>query len=205
MDKQKYIDDLKDIKDIMNRSSRFISLSGLSGISAGIIALVTAYLAYANVYAGQNYLVDRRVSVTPEMFYKLIGIGAAAIVLALFAGIFFTARKARANNEKIWDRHTQGLILNLAIPLVTGGLVCLMLLLRGYVGLVAPLTLVFYGLALVHMSKYTLSEIRSLGILEIILGLISFWYVGYGLIFWAIGFGVLHIVYGIYMYVRGDK
>ena len=205
MDKQKYIEDLRDIKDIMNRSSRFISLSGLSGIAAGIIALVASYLAYTYVYAGQNYMVDRRVSITPELLYKLLIVATSAIVLALIFGVFFTVKKARANNEKFWDKNTLSLIWNLAIPLATGGIICLMLLVKGYVGLVAPLTLVFYGLALVHMSKYTLSNIKSLGILEILLGLISFWYVGYGLIFWAVGFGILHIVYGTYMYLSERK
>ena len=72
-----------------------------------------------------------------------------------------------------------------------------MLLFKGYIGFVAPFTLIFYGLALVNASKYTLSQVRSLGILEIILGLVATHFIGYGLIFWAIGFGVLHIVYGL--------
>jgi len=67
---------------------------------------------------------------------------------------------------------------------------------------VAPLTLIFYGLALVNASKYTLSEIRSFGIAEIVLGLIAMAFIGYGLLFWAIGFGLLHIIYGIIMHVR---
>jgi hypothetical protein len=55
------------------------------------------------------------------------------------------------------------------IPLVTGGLLILGILLRydewRFVG---PLSLIFYGLALVNASKYTLNEIRYLGICEII-------------------------------------
>jgi uncharacterized membrane protein HdeD (DUF308 family) len=58
---------------------------------------------------------------------------------------------------------------------------------------------------LVNGSKYTLHDIRYLGILEIVLGLIAVFYLGYGIIFWSIGFGVLHILYGIYMWFKYDK
>ena len=71
--------------------------------------------------------------------------------------------------------------------------------------MVAPATLIFYGLALVNASKYTLRDIKYLGMLEIGLGLIASFYIGYGLIVWAIGFGVLHIIYGLAMYFKYDK
>ena len=67
-------------------------------------------------------------------------------------------------------------------------------------GLVAGTTLIFYGLALVNAEKYTYSDIKYLGYLEIVLGCLSLFFIGKGLIFWTIGFGVLHIVYGIILY-----
>ena len=82
---------------------------------------------------------------------------------------------------------------------------CLILLFKGYVGIITPLTLIFYGLALVNASKYTLNEVRSLGIAEIILGLFAAQFIGYALIFWALGFGLLHIVYGILVQIRYGK
>ena len=197
MEKEKYLDDLKEIKDIMNRSSRFISLSGLSGISAGIFALIGAYLAYQTVYYQQSYVDYRRAVIDLESVLKLVGIASGVIILSFIFGIYFTTRKAKKKNQKLWDRGTKLLLMNLLIPLVTGGVLCLMLLIKGYIGFVAPFTLIFYGLALVNASKYTLSQIRSLGIMEIVLGLVATHYIGYGLIFWAIGFGLLHIVYGL--------
>jgi hypothetical protein len=44
-----------------------------------------------------------------------------------------------------------------------------------------------------------------LGICEIGLGLIASIYMGYGLLFWAVGFGVLHIIYGIVMYMKYER
>jgi general stress protein CsbA len=71
--------------------------------------------------------------------------------------------------------------------------------------LIAPATLVFYGLALVNASKYTIRDVRYLGLCEVALGLVASFMVGYGLVFWAIGFGVLHIFYGLAMYYKYER
>jgi hypothetical protein len=58
-----------------------------------------------------------------------------------------------------------------------------------------------------NASKYTLPETRYLGYSEMLLGIISLWFIGYGIYFWALGFGVLHIIYGVFMwwkYERGE-
>lgn len=203
MTKEKYVEDLKDIKDIMDRSSRFISLSGLSGISVGVFALIGAYLAYQTVYYEQVYVDYKRVVIDRDSVLQLLAIAVGVIVLSFIFGIYFTTKKAKEKNQALWDRSTKLLLINFLIPLTTGGILCLMLLMKGYIGFVAPFTLIFYGLALVNASKYTLSQVKSLGILEIILGLIATNYIGYGLIFWAIGFGVLHVIYGLLIQKQG--
>ncbi|MEQ8547136.1 MAG: hypothetical protein RIC03_04465 [Cyclobacteriaceae bacterium] len=200
--KEKYIEDLKEIKDIMNRSSRFVSLSGLSGITAGVSALIGAYLAHQTVYSHQDYLGYRIATLTTDSLTQLLLIAAGTMILAVGSVIFFTTLETKKKNQKIWDAQTKRLLINLSIPLMAGGILCLMLLSKGLLALVAPLTLLFYGLALVNASKYTLSEIRSLGLLEILLGLIAVYFIGYGLLFWVIGFGILHIVYGIIMHLK---
>lgn len=205
MEKEKYLTDLKDIKDIMERSSRFISLSGFAGVFAGIFALAASYLAYVTVYNNQNYLAYRTAYITNSTLSTLLLIAGLTLVLSIGSGIFFTTRRAKKMNQPLWNNQTKRLLINLAIPLVTGGLFSFILLIKGFIGLVAPITLLFYGLALVNASKYTLSEIRSLGMLEIVLGLISSYYIGYGLLFWAMGFGLLHIVYGILMHLKYEK
>jgi hypothetical protein len=97
------------------------------------------------------------------------------------------------------------MLSNLAIPLITGGIFCIALYLNGSIGLIAPATLIFYGLALVNGGKYTVSDIRSLGIAQIILGIIGLFFPGYGLELWTLGFGVLHIIYGILMYRKYES
>ncbi|WP_281613431.1 hypothetical protein [Flammeovirga sp. SubArs3] len=201
MKEQEYINDLKEIKDIMNRSSRFLSLSGLSGISAGFCALVGAYFAYDILY---NIGYDRTI-IGQKKIDALVVIGIVTLLAALGSALFFTFREAKKNGRTLWDLQAKRLLINMMIPLVAGGVLTLSLVEKGFIGLAAPLTLIFYGLALVNASKYSVSELRGMGILEIILGLLATQFIGYGLWFWTIGFGVLHIVYGTYMYFNAKK
>lgn len=202
MNNQAYLEDLKMIKEMMSRSTRFISLSGLSGVFAGSFALIGAFLAYKTVYSNQDYLQLRKAVITSETLTTLLGIATGTLVLSLVAGILLSRRKAKKNMVKPWNSQAKRMLINLFIPLFAGGILSLIFLFKGYIGMVAPLTLIFYGLGLVNASKYTLTEIRSLGIAEIILGLLAAQFIGYGLIFWALGFGILHIVYGIIMHLK---
>lgn len=204
MEKKKYIEDLADIKKIMDRSSRFISLSGMSGVVAGVTALVGALLAYQTVYAGEDYFNYREADMSYQSLLTLMIIAVGVIIISIGGGLYFTQKKAKKSSQKLWDSQSKRLVINLLIPLAVGGIVCVILLNKGLIGIIAPLTLIFYGLGLVNASKYTLTEIRSLGLIEIALGLIGCQFVGYGLVLWALGFGVLHIIYGIVMYKKYD-
>ena len=206
METNKYLNDISEIKNIMNRSSRFMSLSGLSGIMAGIYSLIGAWLAYTTIYSDTLLLgTYENLVITQESVYKLFAIAISVIVASLLTGIFFSYRKAQKQNEKFWDSSSRRLVINLMIPLVTGGIFILFLIEKEILGLVAPLTLLFYGLACVNASKYTLGGVRYLGMTMIVLGLISTKFIGYGLLFWALGFGFCHIFYGAVMYFKYEK
>lgn len=204
MDKN-YQQDLEHIRKMMERSSRFMSLSGLSGVFAGITALAGA--VYVNWYLKQNfidYLDGGPILINMRIQQHLLLTGMVVLFVALFSGYFFTARKSKKSGQRMWDITTKRLLLNFAIPLVVGGVFCLGLIYNGLFAMVAPVTLIFYGLALIHSSKYTLSDIQNLGYCEVVLGLISLFFLGWGLVFWSVGFGILHIVYGIMMYKKYD-
>jgi hypothetical protein len=197
--KTDYIKDLEQIKDIMNRSTRFITLSGLSGVSTGIIALAGAIVAYQTFFKDTDYLVYEAVGLSGAFTGQLLVIALGTLVLSVISALFFTRRQTKKQQQPAWDAQSKRLLINLLIPLVAGGLFALMLLLKGFVGMLPPVTLLFYGLALVNASKYTLSDIRSLGLIEVALGLLAFWFIGYGLLIWALGFGLVQLVYGLLM------
>lgn len=209
---KKHLDSLTEIKNLMERSSKFISLSGLSGIVAGITALIGAVAAYLrmNYYMNSSsfsYRTGQDVAdvTLNSLITELFIIAAIVLIVSVLAGILLTIRETKKNKQSIWDKNSKLLLLNLLIPLVSGGIFGLILIYHELYALVASVTLIFYGLALVNCSKYTLNDIRYLGVSEIILGLLSAFFVGKGLLFWSIGFGILHIVYGTVMHFKYNR
>ena len=199
---------LKDIRQMMDRSTRFISLSGLSGVFAGGIALIGAYFAHEEIEKffgkrGYAYGVQGEI----DLEFNLIKLGLIVLFVAFAGGVLFSYRKSQQDNLPIWDKTSKALLVNLMTPLIAGGLFIIALLVNhpNTYSIIAPTCLVFYGLALINASKFTFSDIRYLGYLEVILGVICMFYVGYGLWFWAFGFGVLHIVYGLVMYFKYER
>ncbi|MBA3705492.1 MAG: hypothetical protein H0W84_06205 [Bacteroidetes bacterium] len=208
-EQKEHLEAIKDIRSMMERSSRFISLSGLSGIFAGLFALCGAYAAYLEfrTYDSMDYN-ELYLNSSPPYTHLSISLAMiASIVLfsSITGGVFLTIRNSKRKGIKVWDAASKRLLINLLIPLVSGGFFCLILLLHGLIGLVAPATLLFYGLALINASKYTFNDIRYLGLCEIVLGLAASVFMGYGLLFWAIGFGLLHIIYGTVMYFKYER
>ncbi|MCL6265094.1 hypothetical protein [Flagellimonas myxillae] len=201
MESKKYLEDISQIKDMMNRSSRFISLSGLSGILAGLYAITGAAVAYF-------YLIPQReapLTVHSWNFKMIVGILLTVAVLSSVTAYLLSAKKAKKNNEKVWDETTRRLLVNFLVPLLTGGIYILIKLNSQHYGLTASLMLIFYGLALVNASKYTIGKVRYLGYLQIALGLVCAAFPGYGFWFWVLGFGLLHIIYGSLIYFKEEK
>lgn len=207
MDQEKEsFDTLQDIKRIMERSSRFISLSGWSGVSAGICALIGAWLAYREMYIATHsmayiYLVEDH---TP-LLVRLIVIAVATFVAAFSSALIFTAIRSKKEQVLLWGKATTRLLWNVFIPLFVGGIFLLRMLMLHQYQWLGPGCLLFYGLALVNASKYTLGEVRFLGYAQLVLGIINLWFTSYDLFFWAFGFGVLHIIYGIIMWWKYEK
>ena len=179
MDKtQEHLENLKDIRNLMERSSRFISLSGLSGVFAGSFALAGALIAHYKLgiaFTHYNYFEAHS---TKWFFFDdfirfFIADAGIVLIASLLVSVLFTVRNSRKKGISIWDATSKRLLINMMIPLGAGGLFCIVLLYHGIWGLVAPATLLFYGLALLNASKYTVNDIRYLGISEIILGLIG--------------------------------
>jgi len=205
MQEKDYLQDLSEIKNIMNRSTRFMSLSGLTGILAGVYALIGAYLGSQLLKNYQDFDYENNTINPNGVEVKIIAIAIGVAVLSIITAFILTKKKAAKEGQTIWNSTTKRLLFHFAIPLMTGGIFSLILLNQGFYGFIAPATLIFYGLAIVSASNFTFSNVKYLGIAEIIIGLIAMNYIGYGLYFWAIGFGVFHIIYGTIMYIKEKK
>jgi hypothetical protein len=201
---------LTEIRAIMERSSRFLSLSGLAGVGAGIVALAGA--AAGHWWLDQHFGPGgyaRLAGGTPEEQLAalpfLLELAGGMVIAGLLVAFIFTRRRAARTGQTLWSSAARRLALSLMAPLVAGGLFCLALYWHGAVVLVVPAMLLFYGLALLSASKYTLNEIRGLGYLQVGLGLTSLVAPGFGLAFFAAGFGLGHIGYGLLMFNRYER
>lgn len=192
---------------MMKKSTRFLSLSGLSGVFAGIYALTGGLIA---CYYGQSVILDwayekEGAFSLNDIYLRFIILAGSILLLSILTAYFFSNRKAKREGHSLFDHTALRVLINLAIPLVAGGVFCIALLYHGAVAFVAPTMLLFYGLALINASKYTYDDIRYLGILEIVLGLINAFNLHNGLIYWMAGFGILHIIYGASMWFKYER
>ncbi len=198
-----YSRDLAEIRAMMEKSSRFLSLSGWAGILAGIYAIAGAWVAYS--YLGfQPTEASYNLSQTGSLSEILL-LGTVVLILAIGTAIWLSGRKAAKRGEPLWNTTTKRMSVQMMVPLVSGGVLALILVTSGQAGLLAPITLLFYGLALFQAGTVTYGEVRYLGLFQIILGLTGAFFIEYGLLLWAIGFGVLHIIYGTYIHIRYER
>jgi hypothetical protein len=206
-DEKDYLRDIAEIRSMMERSSKFLSLSGWAGIMAGIYALAGAFIAFKFLNFNPDELIAGNLEAGSifSSLSKVIWLAIIVLILAISTASFLSFRKADKKGEKIWNHTTRRFLLSMAVPLAAGGLVILVLISKGLTGLIAPLTLLFYGLALYNASGFTLNEVKTLGFIQIGLGLISACFIEYGLFIWAAGFGVVHIIYGVYMHYKYER
>lgn len=202
--------DINAIREMMEKSNKFISLSGLSGVIGGVAALAGAALARLRMYNQRSYGAEYTLwnsdflhNLSVYSFYILDAIIVMAV--AIGAGIIPTIARAKKKKQNIFNPTAYRMFFNLLIPIAAGGLFCLILINYSIFGLIAPCMLIFYGLALINASHYTINDIRYLGYIEIALGLLNGLNYSHGLYFWAFGFGVMHIVYGLYIYNKYER
>lgn len=199
------INDLKEIRKLMENSTKFISISGLAAIFAGITALTGALVAYIKLGVSiQTPLAYTYLSRNEAMDFIFLDALLVLLVASCF-GVVFTFRKAKKQNQSIWTASSRQLLIDFCFPLAVGGVFCSFLFFQGLVGIIAPAMLIFYGLSLVNASHKTLSDVRYLGYIQIVLGCINLGFIGYGFLFWCLGFGLVHIVYGSIMYFKYER
>lgn len=191
---------LSDIRRMMERSSRFHSLSGFSLVAAGICGLLgmvwvkflilpTANPDYSGMSAN-SFLRDR-----------LIVAALCVLVAAVLSGYLFTWLKTRKKGLPLWNMIFRKVAVSFLIPMVAGGALAIGMIFYEEYHFIAAVCLLFYGLALVNAAHNTVTEIRTLGILEILAGIFCL-FSGYKLLSLSLGFGILNILYGIIIWYR---
>ena len=203
------LETLKEIKNLILRSSRFVSLSGMAGITAGTAAILGAVFISIYFHVGFFEQVPGIMLQSKErLSFDVTGLFIILIsvfILALILTIYFSSRNAKRKNIIFWDSMAKRVFINFFIFLFTGGIFCMILFYYGIYFLIVSAMLTFYGLALINISKFTFNEIAQLGVIEICLGIFAAFVTVYPLLIWMIGFGLLHLIYGIYVYLKYER
>jgi hypothetical protein len=201
MDKKDYLKDISDIKNMMDKSSKFNLLSGKSGIISGTYVLVGSLIAY-------QYVTKNNIDLSELSTYSLIFLLAdlaIIIVLSLLTSIIITKRKAKKENASSWSIVTKKMAYNFFIILIPSSIFVFILILKSDFNYAGSLMLFFYGTSLINASHNTFKEIRTLGLIEILLGICAVIYPSFTFWFWILGAGVVHITFGFYMYLKHEK
>lgn len=208
---QDQLDAIHDIKRLMERSSRFSALSGLSGVVVGVFAIIAVLISYSILGISAlesvsylNMLAPSGVINTELMNLLAINYGITLLVSFLTA-FWLSKRNAIKRKEKTWDLSAKRMLINFSIPMIAGGCYCFILFTQNHTELIIPATMLFYGLGLLNASKYTVDDIKYLGVLMVVLGLLGSIFINQALLLWGLGFGVLHIIYGSFMYFKYEK
>lgn len=199
------LETLQDIRKMMERSSRFISLSGWSGVAAGTCALLGAWFGWQRITRYYAFEYGTSKACLECLRNDLLLIAGIVFLGALVSAFIFTYLRSRQDGAAIWGLAARRLLWNTLMPMAAGGLFILKLINLHQYDLVASACLVFYGLALVNGSRFTIGEIRWLGYAEIISGLVCLWMPRTSLFCWALGFGGLHILYGFAMWWKYER
>lgn len=194
--------ELAEIRSMMERSTKFLFLSGLAGIFSGLYAIIGTYLSITRFEFNPDQVMYEYTAGDP---FQIILLGSAILILAIGTALTFSTKKASKAGENIWNASTRRLLGHISVPLLAGGALVLIFFSQTLYGLMAPFTLIFYGMALFIAGKFSFDELKVMGIIQIILGLISLLMIQYSMIIWGIGFGVMHIIYGIYVYQKYER
>ncbi len=202
MQTEQHLQNLTELKKILARNTRFLSFSGLAGVIAGVIALLGEFIAVS--YYQRHYPEIQHMSMaeTPGAYYPFIMIALVVVVLSVGIGTWLTRRNMKIEEGSTNHKLVQNTLVNILVPIVIGGVLCLVAMYRGEHHLLASFMLLFYGLGLFGGSKYSFDDLKSMGLRFMVLGVITFISPSLSLWTWAAGFGIFHILYGLRIYLK---
>ena len=207
-------EELASIRNMMEKSSKFSNLSGLSIFFTGLLTIIAASVIYFDI--GFSYS-DMEISYSQlinnegskenlDQKIRLLSFIASVILALSLLILYVTAsKKTKREGIKLFNPTFKRTVRSLVVPLVSGGVFSFFLIYNQMYGLVAPATLIFYGLGLIAASRNSYDELEVLGYVELILGILASYFMGAGLLFWVIGFGLGHMFFGSYLHFKYDK
>jgi len=200
MDNASAHEELKVIRSLMERPVKYSTQSGLAGILAGLIALAGMF---ADMYVSSHYEMTTVIGLCFCIWGGVLGLS-----LLTVAGL--TRLREIRQGMPLWSAVKMRILLAILPSFVAGVGVTMAIIFRWFMndgpnewGLIIPIWMLFYGVACWQVGEFSVKELRWMGAIFIVAGLISaafFQNVPY-LIF-GVSFGGFHILYGVIVWLR---
>lgn len=200
MDNASAHEELKVIRSLMERPVKYSTQSGLAGILAGLIALAGMF---ADMYVSSHYK-----AATAVVLCFCIWGGVLGLSLLTVAGL--TRLREIRQGMPLWSAVKTRILLAILPPFVAGVGVTMAILFRWFMndgpnewGLVIPIWMLFYGVACWQVGEFSVRELRWMGAVFILAGLISAaFFQFHPYLTFGVSFGGFHIIYGIIVRLR---
>jgi len=209
MDKERAVEELKVIRQLMERPIRYSTMSGLSGVLAGCVAL-------AGLFA--DAMVCSAFGIGTAMWMNMC-VWACVFLVTLSAVLGLTRFREVRQGMPFWSPIKRKILMTIMPAFVAGAGLTAAIVFRWYssdgpneFGLVAPIWMLFYGVACWQVGELSVPEVRVLGAAFILAGLLSaafFQATIPGLPYltapyWTLGasFGGFHIIYGLFVWAK---
>lgn len=178
-------DNLRYIRETMERATSFTAISGVGYVLIGFTALAAAWLA----------------SLQPTL-EAWLAVWMVELVVAGVIAVGMSARKARAQGERMRSHAGRKLVLAFAPPMVVGGLLTAAAYLAGEPGLIPGVWLGLYGTGVMTGGAYSVRVIPLMGAAFIALSAVALLTAIPGDLLLALGLGGLHIILGAIIWRR---
>ncbi len=156
-------EELASIRNMMEKSSKFSNLSGLSIFFTGLLTIIAASViyfdigfSYSDVEISYSQLINNEGSKENlDQKIRLLSLIASVILALSLLILYVTAsKKTKREGIKLFNPTFKRTVRSLVVPLVSGGVFSFFLIYNQMYGLVAPATLIFYGLGLIAASSF---------------------------------------------------
>jgi hypothetical protein len=170
-----------------------MSLKSKVFLVLGIYALLGIYLVKKLLLL---YNLDEEgVNLLPIDFFEIFLFVIVSLVTIIS---IFTANVIIKRNKK---KVSKKIKIHILIPMAINFILIFFLIKYNYY-IIAPVSIVFFGLILLNLNRLNIGKYLSFGFAEIILGIIAFLIGTNSLIFLGLGLGVFPVIFGLYNFKK---
>lgn len=193
MDYSELEKDLSFIKTTMETATRYTNIPPAAYMAAGVLGVIGVYITYLLMgSAATSNLND----LSKTTVFQLSILWPLILVIAVVWVILSSVRRAREHNMEPWSSLAARMFLSQIPQFFVAGVLTVYMGKIGQFELIPTLWMLQYGLILHSFSYFTTTDMKIMGLLFILFGVISLFVSGiWTLLVLGVSFGGLHTIF----------